>query len=69
MKCRGYIFPLSSGQLQEVGRLQQLAARQHRMVRTHCRALTRNDAALQRAIASFKEHLEKPDQQGSRNRP
>lgn len=60
MQCRDYIFQLSSGQAQEAGPLEQLAAWQHRLVCARCRAFTRNDAILQQALEAFKDDLQQP---------
>ncbi len=60
MKCRDYIFQLTSGQLEEAGTATQMAAWQHRMICFRCRAFTRNDRALQDMLKGYGEHLQTP---------
>lgn len=60
MKCRDYIFQLTSGQLENAGTATQMAAWQHRMVCFRCRAFTRNDRALQDMLKAYGEHLQTP---------
>lgn len=60
MKCRDYIFQLTSGQMEEAGTAGKIAAWQHRMVCFRCRAFTRNDQALQDMLKGYSEHLQTP---------
>ena len=60
MKCRDYIFQLTSGQLEDAGTATQIAAWQHRMICWRCRAVTRNDAALQDMLKGHGDHLQTP---------
>ncbi len=62
MTCQDYIFKLSSGQLDEAGRLDSLRASHHRLVCRRCRAFTRNNARLDDILADYKEKLTKPDE-------
>lgn len=60
MKCREYIFQLTSGQMEEAGTAGKIAAWQHRMICFRCRAFTRNDQALQDMLKGYSEHLQTP---------
>lgn len=60
MKCRDYIFQLTSGQLEEADTVARIAAWQHRMICFRCRAFTRNDRALQDMLKGYGEHLQTP---------
>ena len=60
MKCRDYIFQLTSGQLDDAGTATQIAAWQHRMVCFRCRAFTRNNNALNDLLKGYGEHLQTP---------
>lgn len=57
MKCKEYIFKLTSGQLAEAGRIERLQAFQHRLICRRCRAFTRNDAKLDAALDAYRSHL------------
>lgn len=69
MKCRQYVFLLTSGQLEEAGWLTRTQASQHRLMCRHCRAFTRNDQALDRIMAGYRDRLtsddEPPERSGS----
>jgi hypothetical protein len=56
--CRDYIFLLTSGQLVEAGWELKLRAAQHRLICRHCRAFTRNDAALDHILSAHKARIE-----------
>lgn len=58
MKCRDYIFQLTSGQAEEAGPAAKLAAWQHRMICFRCRAFTRNDQALKDMLSGYKDQLQ-----------
>lgn len=58
MNCKTYIYKLTSGQLRDAGRLEKLAAFQHRLICRRCRAFTRNDARLDAVLAAYREHLQ-----------
>ena len=60
MKCRDYIFQLTSGQMEEAGTAGKIAAWQHRMICFRCRAFTRNDQALQDMLKGYSEHRQTP---------
>lgn len=51
MKCREYIFLLTSDQLAQSRTPVALGARLHRLMCRHCRAFTRNDQRLLEALA------------------
>lgn len=57
MKCKTYIFQLTSGQLDSAGWLPRLQAAQHRLICRHCRAFTRNDEQLSQIVRDFQTHL------------
>jgi hypothetical protein len=59
MKCKEYIFKLTSGQLQEADLSDRFWAAQHRMACRHCRAFTRNDVRLDGILQSYKDHVTK----------
>jgi hypothetical protein len=61
MKCKEYIFKLTSGQLQEAALGERLWAAQHRMVCTNCRAFTRNDRRVSTILQGYKKHVISPD--------
>lgn len=61
MTCEDYIFKLTSGQLEEAGRLDSLRAAQHRLSCRRCRAFTRNNEKLDHILADFKDRLTQPD--------
>ncbi|HEX5277028.1 MAG TPA: hypothetical protein VFW42_05105 [Fluviicoccus sp.] len=61
MKCREYIFQLTSGQLRDAPKALRLEAAMHRMMCRYCRTFTRNDAALDRILAGYRESLQKPE--------
>lgn len=63
MKCREYIFQLTSGQADEAGAATKLAAWQHRMICFRCRAFTRNNEALQNMLEGYNDHLKTPQAQ------
>ena len=56
MRCREYIFLLTSDQLQEAGTALALQARLHRLVCRHCKAFTRNDQQLLAALAQQRQN-------------
>ena len=51
MKCREYIFLLTSEQLEQARASMTLAAQWHRLMCRHCRAFTHNDQRLLDALA------------------
>lgn len=60
MKCREYIFRLTSGQLEAAGLLERLEATAHRLSCRHCRAFTRNDQALDRILQDHAARAQAP---------
>lgn len=51
MRCKEYIFLLSSGQLAEAPLGVRWAGARHRLVCSHCRAFTANDRVLSEVLA------------------
>ena len=62
MKCKQYIFQLTSGQLADAPLGVNLEARLHRLQCRHCRAFTHNDQALQRVMNTYREHTQRADE-------
>ena len=62
MKCREYIFKLTSGQLQNAPKALRLEAAMHRMMCKYCRTFTRNDAKLDSVLAGYRQSLQRPDE-------
>jgi hypothetical protein len=62
MKCRDYIFELSSGQLSEASGLRRWAARLHAWQCVSCRRFTRNDRALDRILHHYRDVLQRQDE-------
>jgi len=62
MKCKEYVFKLTSGQLKEAPLSERLWATQHRLVCRHCRAFTRNDERISAILQNYKAQLTSPDQ-------
>ena len=60
MKCKDYIFKLTSGQLDQATGFEHLLAWQHRMMCSRCRAFTHNDARLNDLLRSYQERLFTP---------
>jgi hypothetical protein len=60
MKCREYIYRLTSGQLAQAGLVEKFWAAQHRMICKRCSAFTRNDARLSDIVQGYREHLARP---------
>lgn len=61
MRCKTYIFKLTSGQMEDADRIERFWAAQHRMVCRHCRAFTHNDALIDEIVDGFKTRLMVPD--------
>lgn len=66
MKCREYIFLLTSGQLQEASAALRMEARMHRLMCRKCRAFTRNDSRLDGMLVDYREALRR-DEAGPRD--
>ncbi len=60
MKCREYIFKLTSGQLDQATAFERFLALQHRMMCGRCRSFTKNDAQLDRILTSYRERILTP---------
>lgn len=63
MRCKEYIFRLTSGQLAESGLGVKLAARYHCLLCPRCRRFTRNNRQLDKLLDGYRQHLKQPDQQ------
>lgn len=62
MKCREYIFRLTSGQLEEDASLiDRGEAALHRLMCARCRAFTRNDQALDDILRQWEKRLGESD--------
>ena len=57
MKCRDYIFTLTSGQLQEASSLQRIWIKKHLLICQYCRRFTKNDKKLDLILHTQKERL------------
>lgn len=66
MKCKEYIFRLTSGQLSEASLLDRALAVQHRLICRRCRAFTRNDAQLDAIVQDYREYLAQPGETTAR---
>ena len=60
MKCKEYVFKLTSGQLDDAPVDERVQAKLHWMMCKYCRAFTRNDAKLDAVLDGFREHIVKP---------
>lgn len=63
MKCKEYIYRLTSGQLAQAGLVEKFWAMQHRMICRRCTAFTRNDARLNEIVLGYREHLARPGEE------
>ena len=66
MKCREYIFKLTSGQLRDAPLALRTEVAMHRMICKYCRTFTRNDATLDGVLAGYREALQRPDDEGKK---
>lgn len=62
MKCKEYVFKLTSGQLDNAPVDQRLQAKFHLVLCKYCRAYTRNDDKLGAVLKGYKANLVKPDE-------
>lgn len=60
MRCKEYVFLVSSGQLAEAPLGTRLAGGAHRLMCRHCRAFTANDQALSEVLAKHPARLHGP---------
>ena len=60
MKCREYIFKLTSGQSRDAPLALRTEAALHRTVCKYCRAFTRNDAVLDGILDRYRQSLRQP---------
>lgn len=51
MRCKEYVFLVSSGQLDDAPLATRLAGGAHRLMCRHCRAFTANDRVLSEVLA------------------
>lgn len=65
MKCREFIFLLTSGQLEDAPAPRRLEAGLHRLMCRKCRSFARNDAQLDRLLAGCREELGRPGDAGT----
>lgn len=61
MKCREYIFLLTSGQLLEAPASRRVEAGLHRLMCRKCRAFTHNDRRLDGMLADYREALKRDE--------
>lgn len=61
MKCREYIFLLTSGQLQEAPVALRMEAGVHRFMCRKCRAFAHNDGRLDGMLADYREALRRDE--------
>ncbi|MCC2637052.1 MAG: hypothetical protein K0Q68_771 [Moraxellaceae bacterium] len=66
MKCREYIFLLTSGRLEQAPAGRRMEAGMHRLMCRKCRAFTRNDSRLDSMLADYREALRR-DEAGPEN--
>lgn len=57
MKCKEYVFKLTSGQLDDASVGDRLQARLHLVTCKACRAFTQNDQTLDAVLADYKKHV------------
>lgn len=60
MKCRDYIFKLTSGQLEDAPLSLRLDARLHLLACSRCRAFTSNNKKLDRILTAYRQELQSP---------
>lgn len=66
MRCKEYIFKLTSGQLAEAEWPERFGAAQHRLICRHCRAFSANDARLSAILSRYQDQLTQPDEPSPR---
>lgn len=59
MKCKQYIFLLTSGQLKTGSTALRIEAGVHRMLCRYCRTFTRNDARLDDLLEAYREAIQR----------
>lgn len=55
MKCKEFVFLVSSGQMPQAPTATRMAGRMHRYMCGHCRAFEANDQALSRTLNGMRE--------------
>ena len=68
MDCKRYIFELTSGRLAEADLGTKAQARLHRMMCSHCRAFTHNDATLSQVLDGWRERSVRGDEDAPTDR-
>lgn len=61
MKCREYIFLLTSGQLEQAPAGRRMEAWMHRLMCRKCRAFAHNDGRLDGMLADYREALRRDE--------
>lgn len=61
MKCREYVFLLTSGRLKEAPAALRLEAGMHRLLCRYCRAFARNDHRLDTLLDDYREALRRDE--------
>jgi hypothetical protein len=63
MKCREYIFLISSGKIDDVAVAVRLEAGMHRLICKYCRGFSRNNKQLDKMLAAYRAELKKSEQE------
>lgn len=63
MKCREYIFLISSGKIGEASVGVRLDAGMHRLMCKACRSFSHNNKQLDKMLAAYREELKKPERE------
>ena len=60
MKCREYIFLLTSGQLEQAGKMMRAEAFMHKSMCRRCRSFSKNNNRLDKLLDESREELTRP---------
>lgn len=63
MKCREYIFLISSGKIDGASVGVRLDAGMHRLICKYCRGFSRNNKQLDKMLTAYREELKKPERE------
>lgn len=63
MKCREYIFLISSGKIDEASVGVRLEAGMHGLICKYCRGFSRNNKQLDKMLTAYREELKKPERE------
>ncbi|MCP5325885.1 MAG: hypothetical protein H7A09_06110 [Oceanospirillaceae bacterium] len=63
MKCREYIFLISSGKIDDASVGVRLDAGMHRLICKYCRSFSRNNKQLDKMLDAYREELKKPERE------